>query len=377
MDSPLFSVADPGGTPHLAMVAKRSYHVGRSVCRPLAEPPPFAEVPCHAASTNRAAHDRLTADSDLFAPLKPSTDVLVAGMARSLRGPVRCLETAVRVGPLRKSVGVRGDRHIRLGPAGQLRFTDAEAFEALPLTWDRAYGGRDLHAEDKLQPKRVAFGNRAEEPTGSIAYPRNPSGRGFFLDLDRERLEGAAAPNLEDPEDPVTPDRLLAKTSLDWTDRPVAACYEPVDWLTFPRVSLWLGIEHARPLHPLIELRRGTLRPEDLRERTIGAAPDPRVYNCAPSGLSGARLSGGEPVTVWNMHPRHEVWEFHLPHERPRLLLSPPGCGVFELPAILQTVLVEPDLDRVTLTWSGSLEVAAPYPEEMCREMERVVRWDR
>jgi hypothetical protein len=359
------------------MVAKRAYNVGRSACRPLPEQPPFTELPSHMASTNPGALERLAADSDYFVPFKPSTDVLVSGMARSLRGPVRCLDTGVRVGPLRKAVRVRGDRCIVIGAAGQLRFSEAEPFESLPLLWDHAYGGRDLHAEDKLHPRKSSFARRPAPSLGAIAYPRNPAGRGFFLDMDRERLHGARAPNLEDPEDPVTPERLLAKTSSDWSDRPVAACYAPVDWFSFPRVMLWLGVDYAHPARPLVELRRGALRPEDLIERTPGAPPDRRVYTCAPAGLSGARLSGGEPASVWNMHPRHEVWEFQLPRERPRLFVGPPGCSPFEVPAVLQTVLVEPEVDRVTLTWSGTLEVAAPYPDEMCRAMERVVRWDR
>lgn len=377
MDNLLFCVIDPAGTPHLAMVTKRVYQVHRGACRPLTEPPPFTEVPCHAASTNTGALDRLATDSDLFAPFKPSTDVLVSGMARSLRRPVRCLDTAVRVGALRKNVRVHGDRRIQLGAASRLRFSEPEPFETLPLVWDHAYGGRDLYAEDKLHPKKSSFARRPEPPLGAIAYPRNPAGRGFFLDMDRERLLGAAVPNLEDPEDAVSPDRLLAKGSSDWSDRPMAACYEPVDWLSFPRVMLWLGVDYAHPAVPLVELGRGALRPEDLIERAPGAPPAPRVYNCAPAGLSGTRLEGGEAASVWNMHPRHETWELQLPRERPRLLLAPLGCGAFELPAVLQTVLVEPDQDRVTLTWSGTLEVAAPYPEEMCQTMERAVRWER
>lgn len=373
----LFSTRAPGGTPHLAMIVKRSYHVDRGACRALPEAPTVVELPRYVASQNAGALDRLAADSDLFAPFKPSTDVLVSGVARSLRGPVRCLDTAVRVGPLRKNVRVHGDRRIQLGAAGRLRFSEPERFETLALVWDHAYGGRDLSAEEKLHPKKSSFARRPEPPLGAIAYPRNPAGRGFFLDMDRERLQGTAAPNLEDPEDAVTPDRLLAKTSSDWGDRPVAVCYAPVDWLSFPRVMLWLGVDYAHPAAPLVELGRGALRPEDLIERTPGAPPNPRVYNCAPTGLSGARLEGGEVASVWNMHPRHEVWELQLPRERPRLLLAPPGCGAFELPAVLQTVWIEPDEDRVTLTWSGTLEVAAPYPDEMCQTMERAVRWER
>lgn len=373
----VFCLRDPAGVFRLGLVVKRAYRVCRAACLPLAEVPAFTEVACHVPSQNRSAHERLAADSDLFAPLKPSTDVLIQGTAHALRGPVRSLDTGVRIGPLRKQVRVIGDRRIQLGPAGHLVFSGAEPFTRMPLLWDHAYGGRDGDAEKGLRAR--ASNARADRAAGlgAVAYPRNPSGRGFSLDVDRERLGGTPAPNLEDPEDPVTPNRLLAVSPLDWCDRPVAASYGPVDWLSFPRVALWLGIHHDRPKNPLVELRRGVLRPEDLRRRPLGAAPDARAYNCGSMGLSGVRLTGGERASLWNMHPKHEVWEVELPSEKPTLGLSPPGCGVFNLPALLQTVLIEPDEDRVTLTWSGSLEVAAPYPEEMCDAMERAVKWER
>ncbi len=82
-------------------------------------------------------------------------------------------------------------------------------------------------------------------------------------------------------------------------------------------------------------------------------------------------------MSLWNLHPAHEVWELTLPGDSPRLLLQPPGCDAAELPARLQTVHVEPDEDRVTLTWTGTLAVAAPFPEDMCDTMRKAARWAR
>ncbi len=377
MNPLVFTLHPPGRDPHLAVLGKWAYRVEGTECRRLPDILPIQFEPVHAPSQNPGGLDRLVAESDLFAPLKPSADVLVSGPARSHRGPVSWLDTEVRVGPLRKAVRVHGDRHIQLEPDGRLRFSPTVAFEHMPLTWDRAYGGRDLAAEDKLHGPKKRFAHRCQEPTGAIAYPRNPCGRGFFLDMDRPRLQDKLAPNLEDPEDPVTPERLLAVDSLDWLDRPLPACYAPVDCMSFPRVALWLGIDHAPAARRPIEIRRGHLRPEDFADRSLGAAPDPRMHNCAPLGLSGADLTPGDAVSLRSLHPRRELWQFHLPRERPHFLVSPPGCGVQELAAQLKTVHIEPDLDRVTLTWTGSLEVAAPYPEEMCEQMERGVRWSR
>ena len=69
------------------------------------------------------------------------------------------------------------------------------------------------------------------------------------------------------------------------------------------------------------------------------------------------------------MHAGHELLEFDLPDDRPKLVLEPPGVAPRELPAMLGTVLLEPDLGRVTLTSGGVLAVAVPFPEEMTEYM--------
>jgi hypothetical protein len=294
---------------------------------------------------------RFVADSDYFAAAKPSTDVLVQGSAFSTRGPVRMLDTAVSVGPLRKRVRAWGERTIQVLPGGGLSFSRPEPFTEVPITWELAYGGRDEHAEKRLLAPRKAFAPRGAEGRRTFAYPRNRWGRGYHLNVDVERLEGQPAPRLETPEEPIDPARLLAESPRDWKERPTAACYGPMDCTTFPRAA-WM------------------LRPP-------GTPLDARIANCASPGLSGARLQGGERISLWNLHPTREVLEIDLPGDRPRLLLEPPGCGIDDLPALLQTVLIEPAEERVTLTWAAALDVLAPYPAEMCREMRRAVRWER
>lgn len=373
MDPRVLCLEDPQGPVRLTMVAKRRYEIRGTRLLPLADAPPLQEEPEHVASANAGAEDRLWADSDVFAPLKPSTDVLIRGPAFSARGPARMLDTQVQVGPLHKTVRVWGRRTIQVDAFGRLTFSQPEPFTSAPLLWDEAYGGRDMAAEDRRPP--VPRWKREETPRGTVVYPRNPSGRGFFLDFARDRLDGTEAPRLEDPADPVTPDRLLARDELDWLDRPAAASYEPVDWWMFPRVSFWLGVEHHAPTRPLYERRLNLLSEAQIASRKIGAAPDPRVFNCAPVGLTGIRLAGREKVRLVHLHPSREVLEVELPGDAPRLLVEPPGCGIHELPPALATVLIEPAAERVTLTWTGTLEVAARYSAEACGSMRRAVRW--
>ncbi len=257
----VYSLHDPSGHPLLAAIAKRSYRVHRGTC--FAEPtsPAIVVDPRHAPSENPGASELLLEDTDLFAPLKPSTDVLVRGCAHSRRRAVPFLDTAVVAGSMRKNVRVWGHRTIQMDHVNRLRFTAPEPFESVRLTWDLAYGGRDTRAEQQ----RTAGRRNDQDPSGSaggeIVYPRNPAGRGFFLDRDRESLAGLPAPRLEDPEDPVSPDRLLARDPDDWLDRPMAACYGPVDWTCFPRSAFWIGSDAGPPRGPFRRSAAGCSAP--------------------------------------------------------------------------------------------------------------------
>jgi hypothetical protein len=374
----------PGVPMCLAVLARRAYRVlpgGRAV--PLAEEVPFPREPLYAASSNEGAGRRLVEDAPASALGKPLTDVIVRGMARSLRGPVTVVETGVRVGAARKAVRAIGDRKIVVAEGGGVTFSSPESFTEMPLLWDRAYGGRDQHAE-RLFAKHehpARFGRAREHEMARFAkviYPRNAAGRGYALDIDRPHLDGVLAPNLEDPTDPVTPDRLLSATTNDWIDRPVAACYEPIDVFTFPRAAFFIRPAFDPPAHPVHELGAGAVFREDL-ERKVDPRnlTDRRMYCSAAAGLAVCRLDGTERVSLWNMHAQHELLEFDLPDDRPRLVIEPPGVAPRELAPLLQTVLIEPDRDRVTLTWAGVLPVAMPYPDEMVASMKHGVVWSR
>lgn len=372
----------PGAGPCLALVANRAYRIERGTrASPLPDVVPVSTEATYAPSSNEGARPRLVEDTHASAIGKPLTDVLVRGAARSLRGAVHSLETGVRVGAARKAVRAVGDRRIAVTTGG-LSFSAPAPFVEMPLLWDRAYGGRDLHAEALFakHDRRTRIGGRNEiAPLApEVVYPRNGSGRGYAFDLDRLRFDGTFAPNLEDPTDPVTPDRLLSATTGDWIDRPVAACYGPIDLFTFPRAAFLISFAFDPPTRPVHELASGAVLREDLEKKfNPRDLRNPRAFNCAPAGLAVCRLDGAERVSLWNMHARHELLEFDLPDDRPRLLLEPPGVGTRELAPLLQTVLVEPDLDRVTLTWTGVLPVAMPFPAEMVASMRHAAVWGR
>jgi len=368
------------GRCYLGITTKRRYVLRHgSRAEPTSEAAPIHRELEHARAADGAAGP-LAHEADLIAGLKPATDVLLRGTAHSHRGPVPALSAALSVGSAAKVVQVWGDRRISLGQGGAPAFSPSERFTAMPLTWERAYGGRDAYAEAK-QPYAPAFGRdspRSAANVGALAYPRNAHGCGFFLDLDRERIEGTAAPNLDDPADPVRPDRMLVSDELDWIDCPVATCFEPIDVFTFPRALFFIPAAFHTPKRPIQEVTSGLLTQTDLaRMDRFDGTMHPRAFNCAPAGLANHRLYGGERVKLWNLHRERELFELDLAGDRPRLTVEPPGVGPRDMEPLLQTVLIEPEIDRVTLVWAGAIEVAAVYPAEMTNAMRHSVRWSR
>ncbi len=371
----------PTGRSYLGLITKRVYRIPpRGPVQPLPDAPPIHSTTTYASSTSPTGMRRLLHDSDLFCCAKSVTDVLLCGSAHSLRGRVRSIDTAIEVGPVTKAVRVHGDRRVERGSDRTLRFGAAEGFESMSIDWDRAYGGRDLHAENLRFPKpKGALGPRAkDEVHGALCYPRNYAGRGFMLGVDPERIIGTLAPNLEDPNQPITADRLILPDLMDWMDAPVSAAYGPIDLFTFPRALFALRPAFNPPKRRLYEIEAGAFTAVDLaKPQQLTPPSDPRGYACAPAGLAVRRLEGAERVKLWNLHRERDYIEFDLPADRPTLILEPPGVAPRRLDALLQTVLIEPDEDRITLTWAGVLETAMVYPKEMTASMRHAVTWPR
>lgn len=353
----LHSCALPDGTSRLALLAKRTYRFARGRVSLAPEQEALFTDAEHTEPERPGAGAWLLHDSDLFGIARPLTDVLVRASACSHRGPVRRLDTSVEVGRAARRIRVHGDRAIRVSAAGQLSFGEAEPFERLPITWDRAFGGRDLEAEELLA-RRVR----------PLLYPRNRAGRGYFFDVERARLDGRPAPNLEDPDDPITPERLLFTDPDAWTEHPAAAGYDAIDVYTFPRVTFLLPPLHAPPRRPLREIALGAMFEGDLTPRWP-APPNPRLYSSAPPGLAVQRLQGGERVVLRHLSPEAETVELRLPDDRPAMFVELPNIGARKLEPLLQTVRIDAERSTLALTWVGAIDVAAPFPRKMTQEM--------
>ena len=292
-----------------------------------AEQPPVNLVPQYLNPDN-PSQSSLICDVDLVRT-KETTDVILHGHAYAPQSrPVTRLEVGMRVGPVVKRLHVTGDRVWRGGS-----ISSPHPFIKMPLTYERAFGGFDRPSRDRGAPQWDM---------------RNPAGCGFAMD--RGGVEGMAVPNVE------YPDQLITR----WKDRPEPAGFGPIGAHWQPRAQC------AGTYDERWQQERQPLLPDDFNDR---------YYQCAPADQQAPHfLRGGEPVVLVNLSPGGEL-RFELPrvylgletfftsgerqrHDKPRL----------------HTVILEPDMPRVSLVWHSALPChPMVYKLDRTRIVEKVL----
>ena len=367
---------DPEGRFVLSVLARRTYHIdARGRLAVADEQLPLVDE----VETADGNAELLVRDTDLY-PLKPASDVVIAGHAYAPRR-ASTFEASVAIGKLEKRVLVVGNRRASLSTAGEVTITEPEAIESVRLGYDHAYGGRDRAAEEK-------YGNPFEQLAGAwpdaegrkmlrgasnFAYPRNPCGRGFILEPSRVALDGLALPNLEDPDDRLTPERLCAGTLRRWPLQPLPCSLDWFGLLWFPRCAhCGLIPEHDPFAAPLPEVARGYLPTASFQPR---AGVDALAANGASPGLVVPHLRGDETLVLTHLHPRQFKLAIELPAERPAMRADGRKGKMLDTVPVIHTVLIEPDENRVSIVWRGSAPALRPYlPQELAR-MPFEVSW--
>ncbi|QGW80594.1 DUF2169 family type VI secretion system accessory protein [Variovorax paradoxus] len=272
-----------------------------------AKQPPVAQVPVFIDEAS--PQPSLLYEMDLVRT-KLTTDVVLIGRAHAPGGvPVTQLDVGLRVGPIAKRLRVTGDR-VWLGGVP----SEPEAFTAMPLVWERAYGGVDPWTRDAPLPQFDV---------------RNPVGTGFVTEA--AHAEGVRLPNIE------YPDQCVRACS----DRPEPAGFGPLCNHWQPRAGFAGTYDEAwqRDRLPLL--------PVDF---------DDRHYQCAPGDQQAPQfLVGDEPVLMVHLAPQPEI-RFTLP----RVLLGletffSDGTQVLHERPQLHTVILEPAAMRVSLVWHSAL----------------------
>jgi hypothetical protein len=271
------------------------------------EQPPPALAPDYGGEPGLSS---LRWDSDLMYA-KTGTDVIAEAQAHAPKGkPQERVLVALRVGPIFKQLYVYGPRIYYDGAFG-LTTTPPSSFTRQPISYELAYGGRDL--TDPNPSKHRIDG-------------RNPVGRGFAVDSKHlvrqpahqiEYLDGSPAKRGPAGFGPIDP---------AWSPRRERAGTYDAEW----------------------EKRKKPLLPDDYNELYGSCSPaDQRVEK---------NLTGGERVEMLNLTPSGVV-AFELP--RIHLGYSTHfGSRREEHRGQLVTVLLRPEIMQVSLVWQTTLYVS-------------------
>jgi hypothetical protein len=181
-------------------------------------------------------------------------------------------------------------------------------------------------------------------------YPRNPVGKGYVVYP--RPIEPLELPNLEDPRDLLTPERLVTGAPERWYRQPLPWCFEWVIGSTFPRCR-YLGVEpwHTAPDdQQLAEVARG-FSPSGLLGLVEERPRELEYLQEASLGMVLPHALAELPVHLRGMHPNHPQITFPVPRP-PRLEFEIEGRRETAEPRLLNFVIHPSDL-RCTMTYGA------------------------
>ena len=269
-----------------------------------------------------------------FAPFKPRCDVLLNGTAYApAQRPATRVQVSLQVDGMSKSFQVVGDR-FWVKSSGSIKPTDPRPFQSIPLTYDRAFGGSDF-----THP----------EPSKHAACLENPIGVGFHVHADSEVLNRKPLPNTEENGSLIT--KPISR------HRPMA--FGPIGRGWQPRVR-FVGTYDQNWLDNIFPFL-----PPDF---------DEQYYQAAPVDQQMPYPQGGDQVSLVNLTPEGRT-VFSLPNEQLLVWFFMKNGEEKETRAVIDTVVIEPDLRRFMVTWRASLPlkrnmfevtqvVVGPNPED-------------
>jgi len=291
-------------------------------------PPPLQEPTLANEQVPLIAADTFTGDPGVSAPLqevdyahrKPACDVLLNGKAWAPAGrAVTGIAVGLKVGPMAKAFMVVGDRVWRRGVLG-VSAGAAQPFVSMPISYDNAFGGVDA-------------GQRK-------TYLANPVGRGFAPS--GQNLPGQLLPNTEEI------GRSIDDASGSY--RPMS--FGPIGRNWLPRSSF------AGTYDDAWIAQRAPFWPADF---------DDRYFQAAPADQQIPFPAGGEEVVLKNLTPEGHVG-FRLPSFAPPVLFVRRKSPPYELRAVTDTILIEPDCGTFSLTARVSLPM-----KRSCFDLTHVV----
>jgi len=328
-----------GDVPRFAYALAKFTYVIQGTTAVLDEPEPLR----HDVWTDEKFEGRFAPGSDYWVH-RAACDVIVHGAAFATSGRASSMTVALQVGSAVKRIAVFGKREVTWSQANVPVFQPPEPFKSIPLTHQYAYGGLDaripIPAEVRNQYMDMVRAGLMFDHPG--LYPRNPIGKGYLAT--REPVKGFELPNLEDPQDLLTPERLVVPSPELWYKQPLPWCYEYTNGSMFPRLE-YVGLHPWFPAPDdarLPEVARGYM-PQQLGRRIEKEPELGRLfYQEASPGLVIREDLAGRPFAVFGMHPEEASVAFQVPAD-PRIEIGIEGVWSPAKPVMTNLVVYPKD----------------------------------
>lgn len=291
------------------VVVASHFRIGEAGLLPLAEDPPRKE----------------TWPPDLSRlPLWQGTSVTASGVAAGPAAPPFVRPVSLRVGDELRRLIVFGERRWRRGAGGALTASEAAPFEAIPLSFRRAFGG-GYDAPPGLLP-----GTELPVPALRVDYPLNPSGVGFHES--EQAAEGQLLPSIE------LPDQLVQR----WSDRPEPGGFTPCPEL--PALRLPSDPAFAEAMQAAGGWPPGPGLSEEQRRRAVDLHMRlaMRVLHHAPGRLIFPSVKPGVAVALEGLGPDARALRFEVPPSPIRVGIRRGGQPE-EIPFAVRSVHVDAD----------------------------------
>jgi hypothetical protein len=344
-DRPGSKIVLPGQTPQgehiLSVLVKRTYDIGSDGrCVRASGDYRLVSGDIHYGDPMNST---VKLESD-FIPYKLVTDVVLNGRAFAPSGQrVSSLKVSLVVDKYRKDLLVLGDRVAKFNGKKDPSFTEPQPFNVMDLRYERAYGGVDIYSEPRMP----------------CVYPRNHLGQGYAVSNNQRSIDNLSLPNIEDPNDRLTPQRLCIGDFRNWEQQPVPQGFGWTMRMWHPRCTYAGIMPGDRELEQELRKAYSPLVPPAQRkvyEQNPLPTIDFRFFNGASPGLAVPFLSGAEQVTLVNLNPQGTL-QFRLPGERPQIS-GDIGQGAQRPEVVLHTVMIRAEDRQVDLLWRGAI----PYP---------------
>jgi len=299
---------DPEGREHLLVAVKGTFSLPLDGRQPqlLDDQVPLMEA------------DVFTGEPGFSAPLyemdyalhKARCDVLLNGSAYAPNEqPTTKVTVGLNIEALEKTFNVIGDGHWE-SPTLSIGRSPPKAFLKMPITYDRAFGGIDDFHPDESKHS---------------AYRLNPVGKGYHEHLDSGLVDGTPVPNTEEINNSIDMPRgkyrpmSFGPIGRSWSSRIQYAGTYDQDW-----------IDNISPFLP-----------PDF---------DEAYYQAAPPDQQISYLKGGEYVYLTNLTPGGKC-HFRIPDIKMPVVFFLKKGGKEETSAVIDTLVIEPDLQRFMVTW--------------------------